>query len=62
MQVTETLSDGLKRSYAVTVPAAEIEGKTKSQAGRDRPFAAPARLPARQACRPIWCASATASR
>ena len=31
MQVTETLSDGLKRSYAVTVPAAEIEGKTKTK-------------------------------
>ncbi len=31
MQVTETLSDGLKRSYAVTVPAAEIEGRTKSK-------------------------------
>ena len=29
MQVTETLSEGLKRSYAVTVPAAEIESKTK---------------------------------
>jgi trigger factor len=31
MQVTETLSDGLKRSYAVTVPAAEIESRTKSK-------------------------------
>jgi trigger factor len=29
MQVTETLSEGLKRSYAVTVPAAEIESRTK---------------------------------
>ena len=27
MQVTETLSEGLKRSYAVTVPAADIETK-----------------------------------
>jgi trigger factor len=27
MQVTETLSDGLKRAYSVTVPAAEIESK-----------------------------------
>ena len=27
MQVTETLSDGLKRSYAVVLPAADIEGK-----------------------------------
>ncbi len=31
MQVTETLSDGLKRSYAVTVSAAEIEGRTRSK-------------------------------
>ena len=31
MQVTETLSEGLKRSYAVTVPAAEIESRTKSK-------------------------------
>jgi trigger factor len=28
MQVTETLSDGLRRAYAVVVPAAEIERKT----------------------------------
>jgi trigger factor len=27
MQVTETLSDGLRRAYSVTVPAAEIESK-----------------------------------
>ena len=27
MQVTETLSEGLKRGFAVTVPAADIEGK-----------------------------------
>ncbi len=31
MQVTETLSEGLKRSYAVTVPAAEIESRTKTK-------------------------------
>ena len=29
MQVTETLSDGLKRSYAVTVPAADLESRAK---------------------------------
>lgn len=29
MQVTETLSEGLKRSYAVTVPAAELESRAK---------------------------------
>ena len=27
MQVTETLSDGLKRGYTIVVPAADIEGK-----------------------------------
>jgi trigger factor len=31
MQVTETLSEGLKRSYAVTVPAAEIESRAKTK-------------------------------
>jgi trigger factor len=31
MQVIETLSEGLKRSYAVTVPAAEIESRTKTK-------------------------------
>jgi trigger factor len=31
MQVTETLSDGLKRSYAVTVPAADIESQAKTK-------------------------------
>ena len=27
MQVTETLNDGLKRSYTITVPAADLEAK-----------------------------------
>ena len=27
MQVTETLSDGLKRAYTVVVPAADFEGR-----------------------------------
>jgi trigger factor len=31
MQVTETLSDGLKRAFAVVVPAADIEGKCKAK-------------------------------
>ncbi len=29
MQVTETLSDGLRRAFSVVVPAAEIEGKVR---------------------------------
>lgn len=31
MQVTETLSEGLRRAYAVTVPAAEIESKAETR-------------------------------
>ncbi len=31
MQVTETLSEGLKRAYTVVVPAADIESKRRSQ-------------------------------
>ena len=31
MQVTETLSDGLKRAFSVVVPAAEIEGKVRAK-------------------------------
>ena len=27
MQVTETLKDGLKRSYTITVPAADLDAK-----------------------------------
>ena len=31
MQVTETLSDGLKRAFSVVVPGAEIEGKVRAK-------------------------------
>ena len=31
MQVTETLSDGLKRGYTIVVPAADIEGKRSNR-------------------------------
>src|SRR5579864_7421203 len=31
MQVTETLSDGLKRTFAVVVPAADIESRRSSR-------------------------------
>ncbi len=31
MQVTETLSDGLRRAFSVVVPAAEIEGKVSTK-------------------------------
>ncbi len=53
MQVTETLSDGLKRAFSVVVPAATIEGKVKTklaEAGRNirlpgfRPGKVPANL------------------
>ena len=42
MQVTETLSDGLKRAFAVVLPAAEIEGK---RAARLSELAKQANLP-----------------
>ena len=48
MQVTETLSDGLKRGFTVVVPAADIESAPHRAAGRSRQDAAPAGLPARQ--------------
>ena len=31
MQVTETLSEGLRRAFSVVVPAAEIETKAKAK-------------------------------
>ena len=54
MQVTETLSDGLKRGYTVVVPAADIESK---RAASDWPSsAAPCSLPASGRARslPPW--------
>src|SRR5712671_2772195 len=33
MQVTETLSDGLKREYQVTVPAADLEARMAGRLG-----------------------------
>ena len=53
MQVTETLSDGLRRGFSIVVPAADIEGKRTerlAQIGRDlrlpgfRPGKVPANL------------------
>ena len=44
MQVTETLSEGLKRGYTVVVPAADIESK-RADASRTRQDTAPAGLP-----------------
>ena len=40
MQVTETLSEGLKRAYTVVVPAADIESQARRQAGQSRQDAA----------------------
>ena len=48
MQVTETLADGLKHEFQVTVPAADLEAKVADAPGRAQgPGPAP-RLPARQ--------------
>ena len=33
MQVTETLSDGLKREYQVTVPASDLEARVIERLG-----------------------------
>ncbi len=37
MQVTETLNDGLKRGYAITVTAAELEAKVKDKLAEAQP-------------------------
>ena len=37
MQVTETLNDGLKRTYAITVTAAELEEKVNAKLAEARP-------------------------
>lgn len=37
MQVTETLNDGLKRGYSITLPAAELETKVKSKLAEAQP-------------------------
>ena len=49
MQVTETLSDGLKRGFTVVVPAADIESRRSKRSWRNwaRPCGCPASAPAR---------------
>lgn len=37
MQVTETLNDGLKRGYAITVSAAELEAKVNEKLAEAQP-------------------------
>ena len=48
MQVTETLSDGLKRAYTVVVPAADIESTRAARLTDLGKTLQPARLPAGQ--------------
>ncbi len=48
MQVTETLSEGLKRAYTVVVPAADIETKRAARLREPRQDAGAAGLPAGQ--------------
>ena len=45
MQVTETLSDGLKRGYSVVVPAADIESRRSKRLAELGRTLRPARLP-----------------
>ena len=37
MQVTETLNDGLKRGYSITLPASELDAKVKSKLAEAQP-------------------------
>ena len=48
MQVTETVSEGLKREFQVTVPAADLEARLSGPARRAEGPGAAARLPSRQ--------------
>ena len=60
MQVTETLSEGLKRGFTVVVPSADIEdAPLRALTARWRAACA-AGLPPRQGAGPASCASATA--
>ena len=48
MQVTETLSDGLKHEFQVTVPAADLEARMSGRLSELKDRVNIARLPARQ--------------
>ena len=48
MQVTETLSEGLKRGFTVVVPAADIEGKRTKRLTELGKTVQAARFPPRQ--------------
>ena len=37
MQVTETLNEGLKRGYAITIPATELEEKVNAKLAEAQP-------------------------
>ena len=37
MQVTETLNEGLKRAYTVTVPASELDAKVQAKLAEVQP-------------------------
>ena len=61
MQVTETLSEGLKRGFTIVVPAADIEQRrTARLTDLGRTLRLPGFRP--EGCRCRWCASATAPR
>ena len=51
MQVTETLSEGLKRAFTVVVPAADIETKRAARLAEPRQDAAACPGSGRARCR-----------
>ena len=59
MQVTETLSEGLKRGFTIVVPAADIETRRNARlTDLGRTLRLPGFRPAR--CRCPWSANASA--
>ena len=62
MQTVETLNEGLKRAYRITIPAKDIDARVDERAEDDRAAGAHARLPPRQGARPTSSARCTAPR
>jgi trigger factor len=61
MNIVETLNEGLKRAFTITIPASEIDGKVDAQLKTMAPrIKMPGFRPAR--CPQTWCARCTARR
>jgi trigger factor len=48
MQVTETLNEGLKHEFKISVPATDLDAKAERETGRPQGQGPPQRLPSRQ--------------